>query len=50
MTIWQSGLVVAPVLIVAMAGLLHKKRALSRGALLMVIGVTGAITAVLLSM
>lgn len=50
MTIWQSGLAIAPALIAAMALLLWRKRALSRGAAILVIAVTLAITLVLLSM
>jgi|APTNR8051073442_1049403.scaffolds.fasta_scaffold09979_2 hypothetical protein len=50
MTIWQSGLAIAPLLIAAMAVLLHHKRALSRTGMILAIAVTTAITTVLLSM
>jgi len=47
---WKIGLVIAPLLIAAMAALLFSKGAITRTALLLALSVTGAITAVLMSM
>ena len=47
MTEWKVGLVVAPVLIIAMAILLYRKRAIARSTLILVISMTVAIVSVL---
>lgn len=46
----KLGLFVAPVLILSITGILYRKRAISRGAALVILCVTTAISAVLISM
>ncbi|HRK25010.1 MAG TPA: hypothetical protein PLQ11_08670 [Beijerinckiaceae bacterium] len=49
MTLRHTGLIIAPILIAAMAVLMHRKGALPRGGLILVLAVVAAITAVLMS-
>lgn len=49
MTLRHTGLIIAPILIMAMAVLMHRKGALPRGGVILVVVVTASITAVLMS-